>query len=328
MTSANKVDTTIEKAPTYTCDQCDFTSEVKRGLVRHKNNQHGGQNKLVCPAGANVCGQAFVYKASMRKHVVARHVDLLTEFDRLYPDKAATESEELADELTCNYCPFASRRPTVMSEHVRASHQYRCDKCDFTTGGKVELRKHREEAHIGFKCGLCGVEAADNAAMIRHVEEEHRSRHGIYCCAHCDFRTAIASEMSVHEVAKHPGAERAAYTRRFKCPNCDFMADDASEVTGPHQDECRGMPFTDGEESVVCGDCGATAESEKDLEFHQHVAHRGSPTLYCDTCDHKTVSYDAMKRHVARRHPGAANGENKGFYAEYRSIFVETGLRS
>ena len=120
--------------------------------------------------------------------------------------------------LRCDKCNYITTTKTDLKKHIQGKHEgfkYPCPHCDYKTGWNSDLKAHIKNKHEGkkFSCDKCDFVTGYSSYFRNHVKEKHEGvRH---YCDQCDFQTGNLSYLKVHKQSKHEG-------RIFSCEKCDF----------------------------------------------------------------------------------------------------------
>uniref|UniRef100_A0A8D9ELR5 PR domain zinc finger protein 5 n=1 Tax=Cacopsylla melanoneura TaxID=428564 RepID=A0A8D9ELR5_9HEMI len=140
-----------QKIRDFSCHLCKGTFSTVYNLREHMNI-HTASKKHVC----EVCGQAFVHKASLNLH----------KFSHGTP-------------FTCNHCGKNYANPLTFKTHILENHsnlpKYVCDICGKELKTKSILQKHLvvHSNERPFVCPICNA----SYKMKKHLSHHHRQRH-------------------------------------------------------------------------------------------------------------------------------------------------------
>lgn len=105
------------------CDYCDYSTTTNQLLNNHIESKHLGI-KYDCDQCSYQCSSAQV----LRWHMIAKH----------------------GEGFPCPHCSYRATVPNQLKEHVQARHEnvkFYCDKCNFATSFKTNLRAHVKKTH-------------------------------------------------------------------------------------------------------------------------------------------------------------------------------------
>ena len=113
---------------------------------------------------------------------------LRKEFPETAPQKRDTSSfsksaKEKYEVFRCNKCDFDTSEKENLKRHVETVHEgiktFNCTLCDYEFSKQVYLKTHIESVHEGikpFKCHICQYETASKYFLKRHITLVHKSK--------------------------------------------------------------------------------------------------------------------------------------------------------
>ena len=140
-------------AQTYTCDQCGFTTKIKKTMTLHILRHHSlGEKNFCCPE----CPKKFYLETQMKEHIRIYHVQ---------------------EKFMCSQCDFSSTLKGNLTKHIEAVHgsqerKFPCDICGKLFRTTSEAKSHirlTHNAEKNFKCNHCERAFATNYKLKRHV---------------------------------------------------------------------------------------------------------------------------------------------------------------
>ena len=97
--------------------------------------------------------------------------------------RAHYKTAHLEERHKCNICSITRTQRSALFHHMREVHgmnggnkKIKCNKCDYTTSHKVQLKTHIEAIHENikrFKCTFCTYETYHKIVMKRHIDSLH-----------------------------------------------------------------------------------------------------------------------------------------------------------
>ena len=92
-----------------------------------------------------------------------------------------------------------------------------CDQCNYQTGRKGDLRKHRQSKHEGitYACGKCEYQPKDRSSLRKHKKAVHEGVR--YPCDQCVYKT-VHWGVIMHQYMK-------SYFYLYIFPNYKFVDD-------------------------------------------------------------------------------------------------------
>ncbi|XP_055536229.1 transcription factor grauzone-like [Wyeomyia smithii] len=170
----------------YPCTLCDKVLAGKGSLTAHMVNMHSDMGRMICDTcgrefktkpcfdkhvrkhmgmledtsiECHVCGVVLHNKATMKKHMIAKHtqtdeVFICNECGKQAPNKFALESHKrkvhCEEKYQCEFCEKRFKNPITLKEH-RATHTgeilYQCPFCASTFNSKANMYAHKKKAH-------------------------------------------------------------------------------------------------------------------------------------------------------------------------------------
>ena len=128
----------------------------------------------------------------------------------------AEENEEALKFFQCNRCDYKTKRRYEMKNHIAANHfgvRYKCDMCDYEGKRKDKLNAHKKRIHEGIKtvkkvstetypCDKCEYVSKRRYELKIHIESHHEGvRH--YCML-CPYTAKRKDKLTYHMKTKHP----------------------------------------------------------------------------------------------------------------------------
>ncbi|KAL1466345.1 hypothetical protein MTO96_042797 [Rhipicephalus appendiculatus] len=221
----------------YKCNVCGLTFKREHHLVVHRRI-HSGEKQYKCVFCSHACVTKFALESHMRRHtgtpVIVASQSLSQEiFDNIPGrppsatasnlsaevavnasscDDAASESTgDLSGEATCSktlscqYCPFVARYPSVLVLHLRThsdERPYKCNVCGLTFKRQDHRDNHRR-IHTGerkYKCSLCPHTCVRKYALKSHMRRHTGEKP--YQCTHCPARFTYIYQLKHHIIQK------------------------------------------------------------------------------------------------------------------------------
>lgn len=152
-----------------------------------------------------------------------------------------------------------------LAVHITASHPTKKGR-DISWAGKTgsyssgsSLRTTKEPKRT--QCEMCGITAADQNKLRRHVLRVHEKIRRFPCRA-CDKHFCVKHERDRHEYAKHENVGSFRCSKCSKTFNRKYLF--AEHLQNVHKEEL---------DKPVCPDCGATFENNALLIGHRRSNH-------------------------------------------------------
>ena len=167
----------------YPCEHCEYKGGSLKKLGMHIKSKHEGV-QYPC----DKCERKYTLNENLRKHQKAKHESV---------------------RFPCNQCDYQAPVKHYLQIHIENMHEgikkYSCDHCDYKTGHRSSMRKHREK-HEGIEpekgvCSLCGHILKSNANLRSHMTSVHGGSK--YFCENCPFNCSVKSNFLRHIQLKH-----------------------------------------------------------------------------------------------------------------------------
>ncbi|XP_055626141.1 transcription factor grauzone-like [Toxorhynchites rutilus septentrionalis] len=170
----------------YQCTKCDKVLAGKGSLSAHMVNMHSDEGRMIC----DTCGREFKTKPCFDKHV-RKHMGLIEDTSIqchvchvVLQNKATLKKHVIAkhtqtDELfICNQCGKQAPNKFALESHKRKVHceeKYQCEFCEKRFKNPVTLKEHRA-SHTGeilYSCPFCATTFNSKANMYAHKKKSH-----------------------------------------------------------------------------------------------------------------------------------------------------------
>ena len=207
--------------PTYECNLCDLTFNIKILLKRHERSNHENE-KPIC----KVCKKKLLNKRRLKVHF-----DLLHKEQRYKCKKCDYKSGEKRfirnhfslchkdARFACDMCNKCCKTRSQLKVHKlihTEAHERRlfsCDKCNQSYPSKPNLYAHKKTVHdrVRYPCVLCPFQASSKQYLKKHEEGFHLGK--TYDCTYCDYKGKVELSLKKHIRVNHEGL-------RFYCDEC------------------------------------------------------------------------------------------------------------
>ena len=142
---------------------------------------------------------------------------------------------ECAD-VTCNFVN-ESLSNAKKSNGAQPKLIFQCDRCDYVTSKKSNLKRHEELHGSGqwHTCELCKFQSKRKDNLKRHIESKHKANTvkrkikneqkvlKMLSCDQCSYKTIKTNHLKRHITAKHTDL-------KFSCNQCDFTSNRRDSV--------------------------------------------------------------------------------------------------
>ncbi len=187
------------------CAECKDECPSVVALDEHMMTHHGMNRSFDCLK----CELAFSTKTILKIHMIEVH--------KLNPLKCTPEEAQLFDVVTVQTSHLMSRAKSPTSAH-KTKGQYPCDQCHKVFREQRILVCHRKQIHDTslhqYKCDRCGWSTYAPNLLNKHVRERHDKPRD-FPCDLCSFATFSQARLNSHIRQIHQKV------RRHKCPTCE-----------------------------------------------------------------------------------------------------------
>ncbi|XP_057331041.1 zinc finger protein 260-like [Microplitis mediator] len=152
----------------YHCDICLYTTKFFWTFKNHMN-QHISPGLLICYE----CGDSFVNKSLIKKHLKSHHKSKFRNSNRYRRSKS---SKRLTEE--CPFCKkkiFGKRNLTLHKKSYKKGNHFHCNVCLYKTKYTRNLERHTNK-HLNYElyiCYHCGRSHKFKASLEKHLFYEH-----------------------------------------------------------------------------------------------------------------------------------------------------------
>ncbi|XP_037299024.1 zinc finger and SCAN domain-containing protein 12-like isoform X1 [Manduca sexta] len=217
----------------YVCRACEISYSRIHDLRYHVIRSHLKQKFIKC----SLCPETFMYHSQRKLHMYENHLT----------DKP--------DQFCCGHCQRQFRRKNTLAEHMMDVHiQKKCKYCDLKFPRKKYLFHMNEEHGVPMPtCGVCGLRALMESALVRHQRNVHLNEKNKKCDI-CRKRFHTISNLKDHMITHNQD-------RIFKCDVCEKSF---------ARKECFKAHYRihTGERPFSCKICKAAFIQRASLRFH------------------------------------------------------------
>ena len=176
----------------FQCNLCEHVNCLKRGLLRHKTLKHGKRTKNSvkkektddkshnCPS----CKRKFKLKQTLFVH--------------------QKDSHGKTDFLSCDDCRFIHTSEIQLRLH---STKIQCEKCDFKTCTRYNLKSHISKVHRGAKISSFKLREKQELVSQMRAELEVKKEKveaAVKVCDKCDYKTSDNDDYYDHVLEHLP----------------------------------------------------------------------------------------------------------------------------
>ena len=251
------------------CKDCEYETITPRGMRNHTDMVH---NKIV-KFGCSLCPQKSFSIASIKLHMKRKHKDSKAKVISI----DCKQCRNMTTHLECDVTQ--SQKKTLKRELSKKS---KCPACDFISGNKTSMKKHKIIAHknkVELTCKMCDYKSFSKNSVRLHMSLNHKS----FPCAQCISKTD-------HEKCQTSGPIHW----NQQCKFCDFN----SHKTGLREHMKSSHPL---EKLFECEKCDYKCNWLSNLNMHTRAKHE-KLKMDCDKCNYSTTWKVALLYHRRLKH--------------------------
>ena len=164
---------------------------------------------------------------------------------------------------------------------------YFCDKCDFKSVHKQNVKQHVHNLHTGLPifCEQCDFSTIRKDVLANHIQCKHEGLKIL--CDLCDYKTTNRSNLNHHIKVKHEGITSP-------CNECSYEATSNTSLKG-HKERVHEK------KTYQCNYCEMKVTDRGYLKKHTESMHEGKK-FSCDHCNHTTSFRSSLLKHVQSKH--------------------------
>ena len=180
---------------TVSCNDCEFSAEDNVKLIEHFAKNHFKEFDCEADGCDFVCKSENTLKVHMKKD----HVKV----------------------QMCKFCFFSSKFPSTVIRHQKEVHpdkkRFNCNSCEFTTGRKIEFKKHKN-VHISLICSYCDKRFRRSVSLESHERNEHNLK-----CIICSEIFITRLQLTQHIKSTHETTTSTTSSKVIqKCQFCNI----------------------------------------------------------------------------------------------------------
>ena len=172
-------------------------------------------------------------------------------------DSGSADGKEETNKVQCD--KIARRRK-------KEEGKYACDKCEYKSDLKQNIKRHTESQHLGilkFFCKSCNYKSYFSSHIRVHMKWTHKIENGKICRIGCKKCT----EGEEHKKCDKIGRERTNIEGKFACNECEYKSD-VKQV----------------------------------IKTHTESKHLGTLKFFCKSCNYKCYFLPSMRSHMKLKH--------------------------
>ena len=245
--------------PSFFCDQCDYSTSVKKALKYHMDSKHD-PTTYTCKE----CGKSFNHKITLAHHMDDKH---------------------LGRSWVCEKCGFPAKSRSQLYTHKRRKHgptNFACVLCEYVSASTADLEDHKRSFHLGeitkqspsknnerkrkeresqldFTCHICNVKKNSRQMLSLHIKADHEGIRFNCIEEGCDFSAKQKSQLKIHVNVKH-------LRIKVHCELCDYTATQVPYLNN-HMLKKHGVkPFS-------CDKCSFRCYKKERMQCHLQSMH-------------------------------------------------------
>ena len=265
----------------YVCKICNHRAQRRDSLRIHIKRKHEDK---VC----SMCSFSAKDLASLKEHADSEHGGML--YPCKFCDKNLVSKEGLRRHELHYHCE-------LITEDAQLHY---CDKCEYQSYGKYQLKRHIQSVHEGLKqpqqkrrliaqCEMCDYKCADRSKLAMHMGGKHGVNRSILYCDQCDFTSSYSSSIINHKKVKHDINRES-----LRCNYCDFVTQSKQSLQMHIDNKHLGIKHN-------CDECDYAATNAQSLVTHKNGKHLGIK-YPCDQCDYKATAPSSLHTHKKAKH--------------------------
>ncbi|XP_033746013.1 uncharacterized protein LOC117331418 [Pecten maximus] len=301
-----------KKEKNFSCEICDKTFLLKRGLVLHrkvhektyiKRQKKAPNNKQLLLQKCQLCGDEFQSQNVLKKHTNSFHVGHSCDIC----------GQSIPGKLMLNFHKLAH-------EHESRSGEFICDLCGEIYKTVVSFHTHlkiHEDKERPFRCDICGRGYVGFRMLKRHLRES----------LHTDQATQNKSNLfDYHTNSQGKNQKRK---KLFKCRTCGrgFLNQcNLDKHCETHFSASLILPCSDTSD-LSCDKCDMTFKTKSTLKNHidnEHV------TKHCTVCGEefpKGKMKNHMTTHLEKQRCNVCGKDYSGIVGKTRHMQCRYGLK-
>ena len=202
----NKTDTNNNCISKQKCHLCDYATNFKSLMAKHRRQQHKEYNDQY---RCETCNKGFPERYLLRNHVDAKHkgIKWICEFcAKSYEGKGALEVHKRKCHINDAIYKCKTCHKSFMDKHLYIGHVskhdgkklFTCEKCKKSFRYKNSLKMHQKSCHgnASFLCAQCGMQFTCSKGLKDHINGKHKMEKQFSC--ECGNSYRWRSSLSFH----------------------------------------------------------------------------------------------------------------------------------
>lgn len=246
--------------------------------------------------------------------------------DQLFDTSLTVIDFESQTKYSCTVCEKKFKSSASYRKHTFRSHkvhllfgldkQFHCQHCRVDRNSLSDLNKHlysRHESH--FKCEYCDTVVPTKRQKKMHILSHHPDQPA-FSCLDCALKFTSHNELKQH-------CSWHWFHEIIECSDCNKKIKGKKKFKD-HMNYHK-LRQKEGEQEIICPECGKGLSSRSSLQAHLRYVHRGGndETILCGDCG-LLVKVRRFNRHHERMH---SQGNLFRCHICSRSFFAKELLR-
>ena len=168
------------------CDLCQYQSVHKSNVKRHKRLIHEGKKNI----------ESTAVNSHAEKNKIVRNFSSIM--------------KEESIQFKCESCDFSNNNKHNMKRHVEQVHgkkkskiYFKCDLCNYNSNDASNYKKHteihsREKGVKTFLCDKCKRYYSSKVNLAKHKTDAHSGL--IFSCTHCSKKFSTKGNLKQHQI--------------------------------------------------------------------------------------------------------------------------------
>ncbi|XP_025160977.1 zinc finger protein 431-like [Harpegnathos saltator] len=328
----------------YKCEYCDFTSNDKHDLKRHRGKHSSKSYRC------DTCDISFPSMQESKHHFSDIHKQIM--FECYYCKEIFARKCNLKDHIgrihmddiyacTETGCDKKFRALRDRDKHIRDVHHKNQEekkesgspqpgpswKSDTPMSGKHSKKSSKKNVRAPYSCNICKKGFNKKEELKHHLSADHGQ--DMLCCETCGFTCKDQNSLNEHTIRKH------THEHKYMCDEegCGKKFKLKSDLTKHKRQNHSNKPYTcknvvikvacqicgkkifnnnlsvhlktHGEKTFACSTCGKKFHRRTQLQGHM-LTHSHQRPYACNICSAAFMERQALDNHRRDEHPDAS----------------------
>jgi hypothetical protein len=184
----------------------------------------------------------------------------------------------------CDKCEYETKNKHDLKRHIKSIHDkikdFKCNKCEYKCSNNNDLKEHTKRIHDKIKdnkCDKCEYTCLKKSHLKQHIKYVH-DKVKDFTCKTCNYCCTTNSDMNKHIKQVHDKI------KDIKCSKCDYKCSNTVDMKS-HNKKVHERPIMDkhmslGEYAIYDYLTKNNIEFEKEMKFKNLVSPKNSPLRY------------------------------------------------